>query len=97
MAIVCLETGLKFRRGIANVTGTVGRGRWGGDTGVRFCCKSSNVGEAKFLTFFAGTFLVASTFSFVFCTAVVDHGGAFYNLGRVGKERCEESFRNGVE
>ena len=58
---------------------------------------SSDVGEAKFFSFFATAFFCAVTFSFVFCTAVVNDGSSFYDLGRVGEKGCEKSGGGGVE
>ena len=58
---------------------------------------SSDVGEAKLFSFFATAFFCAVTFSFLFCTAVVNDGSSFYYLGRVGEKGREKSGRCGVK
>jgi len=97
MAIVYFEAGLKFRGGITDIRDTIRRRRWGGDTGIGSCSMGGDVGEAKFSSLFATSFFCAVTFSFMFCTAVVNDGSSFNYLGRVGEKGREESGRCGVK
>ena len=95
MAIVYLEASLKFRGGIANIRDKIRRRRWGSDT--RVCRSSMSSREVKLFSLFATAFFCAVTFSFVFCTAVVNDGSSFYYLGRVGEKGCKKSGRCGVK
>ena len=97
MAIVYFEAGLKFRGGITDIRDTIRRRWWGGDTRISSGSMGSDVGEAKLSSLFATSFFRAVTFSFMFCTAVINDGSSFNYLGRVGEKGRKKSGRCGVK
>ena len=81
MAVICLKARLEFGGGSASIGDSIGGGGWRNDCCFCFSSTSSNVGEMKFFAFFTVVLFGAITFSFLFCTTVVNDSSTVNDLG----------------